>query len=201
MPDVLERRSGEWVAGDVKSGRATEPDGRRPRREYAVQVAHYGSILAAIGAGSGAEAFVIGRDRRSVTYDLAAPWDRAGLSVAGLTANLTSRARLIRDRAVPTLGATSATCKMCHWHSVCERELAAADDATLVAGIGRAARDALAPYAPTVAALAALDIAPLANGGGRTVVAGIGSERLSRFRNRARLLRTPGATAYAMRPL
>lgn len=201
MPDVMERRAGEWVAGDVKSGRATEPDGRRPRKEYAVQVAHYGSVLASIGAGSGRAAFVIGRDKQPTDYDLVAPWDRSGQSIVDMTAALTGHARRIRDRATSTVGAVSATCKMCHWHSVCERELMLADDTTLVAGIGRAARDALAPYAATVAALADLDIAPLSKGSGKTVVAGLGVERLTRFRDRARLLRTPGATAYAMRPL
>ncbi len=201
LPDLIERDDAGWVAGDVKSGAALEPDGRRPRREYAVQVSHYASLLAAMGAGPVDRAFVIGRDGGPATYDLRAPWGRDGRSLVDMTATLTDNARLVRDGAVPTRGAVSAACKMCHWHTLCDRESEELDDPTLVAGVGRAVRDALAPFAPTVAALADLDVAPLALGRGRTRIAGLGAERLLRFRDRARLLRTPGATAYAMRPL
>ena len=201
MPDVLERRHDGWTAGDVKWGSPTELCGNRPRLEYAVQVAHYNTILEMLGAGSGQQAFVLGRDGTIAPYDLHSPWGRTGQSIAAITTTLTDTARSIRDRLAVTLGAASAQCKLCHWHSICERELTTADDTTLIAGVGRSVRDALAPFASSVAALAELDIEPLRKGAVKPVVPGVGTGRLIRFRDRARLLRSPGATAYAMRPL
>lgn len=200
MPDVLEKCGTEWVAGDIKSGAATERNGA-PRREYAVQVAHYASLLQALGAGSGETAFVIARDGNPTTYHLHAPWDRSGLTIAQTTADLVIQARSIRDQETSTRGAISAGCKLCHWHSLCELELKASDDLSTIAGVGRAVRDAISVYAPTVEALANLDLMPLVKSGGRTAIAGLGLGRLTRFRDRARLLRTPGSLPYALRPL
>lgn len=200
MPDLLRREHDGWVAGDVKSGGAFEADGRRPRREYAVQVAFYASMLAASGLGSEDRAFVIGRDGSETGYDLAAGWDRAGRSLTEITRTLVDEARAIRDGAATTRGAMAAACKMCHWHTLCERELTAADDCTLVAGVGRSLRDVLLPIAPTVRTLAELDLGD--DGAAPAVtVPGIGAQRLRRFRERARLLGTPGARPYAIRPL
>lgn len=201
MPDLLERRNGTWVAGDVKSGCATEADGHRPRLEYAVQVAHYASLLSEIGAGDGRQAFVIGRDGSSTTYDLHAPWDRSQRAVADIAAELLEKARKIRDGVSKTRGALSSMCKMCHWHTLCHRELTEADDLTLVAGLGRAVRDTLVGLASSVAGLADLDVSSLATPDGKTTVPGLGLKRLTRFRDRARLLRTPGAMPYARQEL
>lgn len=201
MPDLLERRNGTWTAGDVKSGSAMEPDGRRPRLEYAVQVAHYATLLSEIGAGDGGHAFVIGRDGSSTTYDLRAPWDRSRRSIADIAAELVDKARKIRDGVSNTRGALSSTCKLCHWHTLCNHDLTDADDLTLIAGVGRSVRDILAGLANSVTELADLDVSRLATRGGRTTLPGLGLERLTRFRDRARLLRTPGATPYARQEL
>lgn len=200
MPDVLERTESEWRAGDVKSGAALEKNGR-PRLEYAVQVAHYASLLEAYRAGSGQTAVVIGRDGARAVYDLNAPFDRQGRSIKEITAQFTRCVRLIRDQSSFPRGATSASCKLCHWHTICEGELQAADDPTLIAGIGRALRDALDLHAPTIRALADLELGSVAKSGGRTHVPGLGVERLQRFQNRVRLRLTPDAKAYAFRPL
>jgi predicted RecB family nuclease len=201
MPDLLEQQNGMWIAGDVKSGSAFAPDGRRPRLEYAVQVAHYAELLASLKAGTDGRAFVIGRDRSAVSYDLRAPYDRSGRTIASITAELTEKARAIRDRISTTKGALSSTCKLCHWHTLCERDLTQADDLTLVAGVGRSVRDSLSEVADSVAGLAELDISDVSSRGGKTTVRGIGVERLTRFRDRARLLRTPGAMPYALQEL
>lgn len=201
MPDVVRRIDGVWVAGAVKSGSAFEADGRRPRLSYAVQVAHYAGMLGELPDGASDTAFVIGRSGEAVTYDLRAAWSRDGTSLGSITSGLVARARAIRDDAGLGRGALSATCKLCVWRSHCTEELVAACDPTMVAGLGRSLRDAMLPLVPTVRALADLDIGSIAGPGGRTAIPGVGADRLSRFRDRARLLCTPGATPYARRPL
>lgn len=196
-PDLLRREDGRWSAGDVKSGGALE--GGRPKKAYAAQVAHYAAILARLGAGDGLTAFIVDRDGTSVDYLLA---ERAGpRSPAPRDAHLEllARAREIRDGAL-TRPALSADCKGCHWNTACKIKLKADDDPTLVAELGRTARDALLAVAPTVAALAAMDPAALARGTSPAVT-GVGRLRLARFAERAKLLREPAAGPYARAPL
>ena len=201
MPDVIRRIDGAWRAGDVKSGDAFEAAGRRPRLSYAVQAGLYAELLGRLGVGDPDAAFVIPRDGGEVEYDLTAPWSRDGRSVGEIVTNLVERARAIRDGAADVRGALSATCKLCCWHTLCVTELKASDDLTRIAGLGRSMRDAMVATVPTVRALADLDMAGVAAPRGRTTIPGIGMERLSRFRDRARLLSTPGAEPYARRPL
>jgi predicted RecB family nuclease len=199
LPDIIERIDGEWVAGDVKSGCALDADGKRPRLEYAVQVAHYAELLADLGHGSPDAGFVIGRDGKRTKYDLSARWRRDGASLTDITSMLADQARGIRDENSESRGALSAICKLCHWQTVCKAELTEAGDATLIAGVGRSVRDALLPIAPSVRALADLAIPAAATA--KSLVAGVGIERLRRFQDRARLLLIPGAQPYARRPL
>lgn len=199
MPDLLCPDGDGWIAGDVKSGSAFTPDGRRPRFEYAVQVAFYALLLSDLNLGTGSSAFVVGSDGSASMYDLTVASDREGRTIAGRTEALTDRARAISRKTVHTRGALSATCKMCHWHTLCERELVEQDDLTLLAGVGRSIRDALLPIAPSVTALAGLEFKT----GFRRAspVRGVGADRLRRFRERARLMITPGALPYATKNL
>lgn len=199
MPDLLRTDGDGWVAGDVKSGSALAPDGRRPRFEYAVQVGFYAQLLADLGLGTGSSAFVVGSDGSAAEYDLTAPSDRQSRTIADRTASLADRARAIRSADVDARGALSAICKMCHWHTLCERELVSQDDLTLLAGVGRSIRDALFPIAPTVQALAAFDLGKEPRRG--SPARGVGADRLRRFRERARLMITPGAQPYAVKEL
>lgn len=195
-PDVLRRDGRLWIAGDVKAGGAMD-DGR-PKREYAAQFAHYALILKSSGRGDGRTAFVLDRHGELVEYRLE---ERAGVrspSPRDAHAELLPRARAIRDGA-PTRPALSADCKACHWKSACKARLREDDDLTLVAELGRAARDALLPTAPTVAALAALD--PVAAAAGDPKVKGVGPGRLALFIERARHLRDPAAKPYAREAL
>lgn len=201
MPDLLRRHGGVWTAGDVKAGGALDADGRRPLLEYAVQVGCYAMALGELDLGDASRAFVIDGDGATVWYDLDAPWAKDGRPLAAMVAGLVAAAEGVRDGTVATRGALSAACKMCQWRTACTAELAAAGDLTLVAALGRSLREAIEPVAPDVAALAALDLGALARPGGRTAVPGVGLARLSRFRDRARLLCTPGARPYALRPL
>lgn len=196
-PDVLRGEAAAWVAGDVKSGSANE-DGR-PRRAYSAQVAHYAAILVGLGAGDGATAFVVDRHGASVDYALDRPAGPRSPAPREAHAALLARARAIRDGA-STRPALAAECKGCHWKSLCKARLGAEDDLTLVAELGRAARDALATTFPTVAALALVPVSAI-DGGPFAKIKGVGAGRLSRFAERARLLVDPGAGAYARSPL
>lgn len=196
VPDLLRWTGTSWKAGDVKSGAALD-DAGRPRPEYRAQVGHYASILERLGLGSGSEAFVIGSDGHLTQYDLEASLGRSGTSISEEVAALQSRAVNILDGRERTRAALCAACSMCHWRTTCRAELDAADDVTLVAGLGRALRDVVAPIATTVADLAQVDLASM----GRRSLPGLGTERLARFRDRARLLRTPGGQLFARRPL
>ena len=198
VPDLLRWTGAHWQAGDVKSGAALD-DAGRPRVEYRAQVGHYASITADLGLGPSDIAFVIGRDGRRTTYALQAPIGRDGVSINEEVAGLVARARAIIEGQETTRPALCSACSMCHWRTVCRAELEASDDLTLVAGVGRALRTVVEPIAPTVTALAALD--PAAIGVGGRALPGLGTGRLTRLRDRARLLRTPGAQPFARRPL
>lgn len=195
IPDLLRWTGAYWEAGDVKSGGALD-DAGRPRPQYRAQVGHYAAIVAQLGLGPGDSAFVIGRDGGRTAYGLHAPTLRDGDSISDEVEGLVGRARSILARREVTRPALCSACSMCHWRTVCRAELDGADDVTLVAGLGRALRDVVAPVAATVTELAAVEPASL----GRPLQ-GLGMGRLLRFRDRARLLRTPGARPFARRPL
>lgn len=195
MPDLIVLEDGAHYAGDIKSGTPFAANGTDAKSAYAAQIGFYAGLLADLGVGSGDRAFVIGDDGVPAWFDLGVTASRGGRSIARMVEELTDLARVIRDGAVLATPAASAACGMCVWKSTCSAMLYAADDPTLVAGLGRAARSALAPVARTVAELAAL---PLTDG---PKVKGVGPERMATFVERARLLHQPDAGAYATRPL
>jgi predicted RecB family nuclease len=199
VPDLLRWTGTHWEAGDVKSGGALD-DASRPRAEYRAQVGHYAAIIEDLGLGRGDSAFVIGRDGARTPYDLDAAMGREGISIRQEVERLVGRARAVVTGQETTRPALSSACAMCHWRTACRAELDAADDLTLVAGLGRALRSVVEPIAGTVTELAALD--PAAAGmDGKRALPGLGMARLLRFRDRARLLRSPGAQPFARRPL
>lgn len=191
-PDLISRIDGEWVAGDVKAGSPFMPDGRRVKREYGVQIGLYARLIQLVGVGSGDTAFVVGADGERAMFDIGAPWGVA--TVRTLVDDAVGLARAINAGAVATRGEAAARCGLCHWRSLCRRELEAADDVTLVAEVGRRARSQLEGVARNRAELADLDLATAS-------VRGVGADRLARFQARARLQLTPGAVAYARAPL
>lgn len=198
-PDVLSRIDGRWVAGDAKSGTPFMPDGVRIREEYGIQVSHYAAILGAEGLGDGDRAFVIGPDGARVMLDLHAQW--GATTMAAVVAARTRRAEAIIAGTARTRGAASAICGLCHWRTLCRGALEAADDLTLIAEVGRSMRRIVETVAPDRASLAALDVDSVVRPDGRPGLPGLGAARLARFRDRARLLVTPGAGPYAREPL
>lgn len=198
-PDLLELRGNSYIPGDIKSGSGLEGDDSegKPKRHYAFQLAHYVLILEQLGFGDGSrEAYIIDRTGNRVPYCLMEPqgartpqpWWESYLEAL-------SEVRAILQQTVTSMGALSATCKLCHWYSHCKRELVASDDLTLIAELGRAKRDAMFSTLPTVRAFAGCDPAAFIQGK-KTIFAGIGPDTLLKFHARAQLLATPGATAY-----
>lgn len=198
-PDLLQRRGDGYIPGDIKSGSGFEgeDDDAKLKKHYAYQLAHYILILDQLGLGDGSrEAFVIDRHGERVPYVLTEPqsvrntetwWDSYLQALA--------EGRAILEQTQPTRGALCAHCKLCYWHSYCKQDLVAQDDLTLIAELGRSKRDTMIQTIPTVQALAAIDPDGFVQGK-KTAFSGIGPDSLRKFHERARLLSTPGATAY-----
>lgn len=202
-PDLLCREGNGYVAGDIKSGAAEEgrEDLSKPKVHYGVQVALYTDILERKGIASGRRAFIWDADGNEGMYDLRAPigprtpeslWDEYQLALAEV--------RDILREAVRTRGASSSTCKLCHWYSACQRELESLDDLTLIPELGRSRRDVMVERIPTLSDLA--DINPAAfTRGAKTVFKGIGPDMLRKFHERARLVKSPDPRPYLREPL
>ena len=203
MPDVLRLEHDGYVAGDVKSGGAfvERAAGPVPRLGYGVQVAHYAHMLSGLGLGPPDRAFIVGADTAVADYDLTLPLSRAGLGLLEEHAGFLAQARAIRDHEVATRPAVSTGCKMCHWRSACRKTLTERGDPTLIAGLGRAARDSLDQAAPTMSDLANLKVDAWLDRSGKSLIPGIGAGRLARFRERAILLGQADPQPYARRVL
>ncbi len=198
-PDLLELRGGGYIPGDIKSGSGLEGDDSngKLKKHYAYQLSHYVLILDQLGLGDGTrEAFVIDRQGRRVAYVLTEPqgvrntetwWEGYLRALADV--------RAILQQTQMTLGALCAECKLCHWYSHCREELVSRGDLTLIVELGRSKRDAMIQSIPTVHALATTNPVGFVQGR-KTIFQGIGPDTLFKFHDRAKLLDTPGATAY-----
>ncbi len=198
QPDLLERRGGGYIPGDIKSGSGLKDmdSGGKLKEHYAFQLAHYVQILEGIGMSDRTrEAFVIDRTAQRVPYLLLEPlgarnsttwWDsyqQALQDVRDLVGGVTSRSAL------------AAACKLCHWYTRCKQECIKNDDLTLIAELGRSKRDVIADTIPTVTALASCNPDAYIKGK-KTIFPGIGPDTLIKFHERAKLLSTPGAKPY-----
>ncbi|HZO93282.1 MAG TPA: TM0106 family RecB-like putative nuclease [Candidatus Baltobacteraceae bacterium] len=194
-PDLLRLEAGGYVPGDIKSGSGEEgrADDRRPKKEYAVQLALYVDALERLGFGAGRRAFVWDVDGEEVAYDLSLPkgprtpstfWDDYGECLA--------RARATIAGADASAPAYSATCKLCVWRSACLATLERGDDLTLIPGLGRSKREPLLPHVPSITALASAGPGRFLDGDGKSVVKGLGPDTLRKFHARAVLRSTHG---------
>lgn len=204
-PDLLIRNGAGYVPADIKSGRGEDggDDGGdgRPKPHYAVQVALYVDVLERLGSSAGrmAEIWDVRGDR--VVYDLDAPRGvRTRASWWDLYVDTRDAVRAIVAAPLATRGALGASCGLCHWRESCSSELARLDDLTLIPQLGRAARDGMAEIVATVGEFAACDPETFVRGA-RTVFPGVGPDRLRTFHARAKLLATPGASAYLKAPI
>ncbi|QYE36298.1 TM0106 family RecB-like putative nuclease [Polymorphobacter sp. PAMC 29334] len=202
-PDLLLREDGGYVAADVKSGRADDGVGEvegRPKASYAVQVAHYCHALEELGVSAGRHAYILDPGGRRVRYELSA------MRSSRTTESWWRFYGTVRDEVRATAagaarrGAMSADCGLCHWRTLCKSELTAVGDLSLIPSLGRKLRDAMGDVAGDLAAFAACDAETFVRGR-KTVVPGLGSDRLRLFHRRAVLLTTPGAVAHLRGPI
>ena len=202
-PDLLERRGGGYIAGDIKSGSGFEgdEDEGKLKKHYAVQLGHYANILDLEGLGVSHETFVIDRSGARVPYVLDEPqgvrntttWWEVYLGVEDSIRGLLSQTST-------TLPALCAACKLCHWYSFCRSEIIARDDLTMVAELGRSKRDVMIGTIPTVHALAVCNSQDFIRGK-KTIFAGVGPDTLIKFQERAKLLATSDARPYLKQPI
>ena len=204
-PDLLRRQNNGYIAGDIKSGAGEEgasdfADGK-PKRHYAVQLALYTDILERMQVSPGRYPFIWDVHGKEVVYDLDAPQGpRTPESLWQVYQSCLQVAVDIAARNGLTKPALSATCKLCHWHSICLAHLAALNDLTLIPELGRAKRDAMLDHVRTVEELATINIASLIRGD-KSVIPRLGPGTLRKFQERARLQMDANATPYLKRPL
>lgn len=186
IPDLLRREDGpselgdfHYVVGDVKSS-------SRPRGDQILQLSLYAHLLAGVQGRFPAAGFLVMKDGREESIDLAA--------FRPAFADALDRVRAIRaepDTARPFL---SAACESCRWSTVCESELRSADDLSLVDGMTEGLRSMLETAGVrTARGLARAQVARLARD---THVEGALLRRLSR----AAKARVQGAPLAERRP-
>ncbi len=136
VPDLLRKEPGasalgdfHYVVGDVKSSSAA-------RADQALQVAFYGRLLEKVQGRAPSYGFLWlkdGREQRLPLAEIAPVLDDVLARVVVL-----ARAKADRERAF-----LSAACRRCHWSTLCDAELRAREDLSLVAGMSRGLRTTL----------------------------------------------------------
>lgn len=198
-PDLLRWDETGYMAGDIKSGSGEEGEDSetsRPKKHYAIQLAHYTHILEKLGVSSSREPFVWDVHGNEVTYYLDAPQGpRTPQTLWELYLEILASSEIIISKGDTTLPAIASSCKLCHWHSYCTEEIVSRDDLTLIPELGRAKRDEMAVNIATVNDLASADLSNYIQGK-KTIFKGIGPSTLAKFQTRAKLLCDPSATPY-----
>lgn len=133
----------------------------RPRKENALQLAHYHFMLQAHGLGpedpeAPARGAILGRSRSWVWYDLDAElWKYNGASVSSLDLYLSERndrvtvVQLERRRTngedvdPGVAPVKKGACAECEWRVVCDDEMRSMDDVSLLPGVAETISDAL----------------------------------------------------------
>ena len=204
QPDLLRREGSGYVAGDIKSGsgeEGAEPDDRKPKRHYAVQLALYTDVLGRQHLSAGRRAFVWDIHGEEVAYQFDAPQGpRTPETLWTFYEQTLSEARRILTGNEKTLPAAAAVCKLCHWYSVCRETVKESDDLSQIPELGRAKRDAMIDQISTVADLAAINPEGFIKGK-KTPFSGVGADSLRKFHDRACLLKTKDAKPYLTKPV
>jgi predicted RecB family nuclease len=204
-PDLLRREDQGYVAGDIKCGAglegASEDSDGKPKKHYAVQLALYTEILEKMRASAGKPPFVWDIHGQEVQYDLDQPQGpRNPQSLRGFYRETLQEVRAVVSRKRQTRAALAGDCKLCHWRTLCRKQVREADDLTLIPELGRARRDVMILTVPTVRALVDADIRAWIKGE-KTVFPRIGPDMLTKFHTRARLLADPQAKPCMIRPV
>ena len=195
-PDLLRREGDGYLAGDIKSGSGEEGDDGKPKKHYGVQLALYTDILERKGLSSSRRPFVLDIHGNEVTYDLDEQHGKRPLwTMWEVYQNTLMQVRQIVAQEYQTTPAYCSDCKDCHWYSFCLSNLERTDDLTLLFDLGRAKRDAMVDRIPTASDLAAAEIEEFISGK-KTVFPGVGAGTLRKFHERAKLIKTEGASPY-----
>jgi predicted RecB family nuclease len=207
VPDLLRKAGDGYVPIDIKSGRGkaggvdSDDGDAKYKLHYAVQLALYVDILERLGLSAGRRGVILDIQGREVLYDLA---DTRGPRVPDSLWQeyqaLLADARSIVSAAVVPRGAMASSCKLCHWHTKCSSSLRADSDLTLIPGLGRSFRDAMADQFPTLEALAECNPEAFITKG-KTLFKNVGEKRLITFHRRARLLNDPDGRPYLTAPI
>lgn len=193
-PDLLRKESHGYVPGDIKSGAGTEgsEEDRKPKKHYGVQLALYADILEQLSLAAGRRGFIWDVHGEEANYDLTAPkgprtpsslWDDYQDALVATQGIITGK-----DSTLPAYG---AICKQCHWYSTCLTRMQKAEDLTLIPGLGRANRDNLQEHVGSISDFAQTSPESLTDGK-KSIIPGLGADRLRLFHERAKLLRDNG---------
>ncbi len=204
-PDLLRRKEGGYVAGDIKSGAgvegASEDTDGKPKKHYAVQLALYTDILERMGLSGGRTPFIWDVHGEEVIYDLEAPQGvRNPQTLWELYQSSLAAAKNIVEGSEKTLPAYAGICKLCHWYTSCTSWLKELNDLTLIPELGRAKRDVMVPRISGIKNLAEADLEKYSNGK-KTVFPGIGHGSLEKFQVRAKIQCQPGVEPYLKEPI
>jgi predicted RecB family nuclease len=143
IPDLLEKMAGHSKFGDyfykpvdIKAGSGyADQDGGVLRRDYGMQLYHYGRLLQAVQGTFPPDAEILNKSKRRVLYNLSqfnVAYDEDFPEVRALVNGTKS------DE--PAL---CGECNKCQWWGHCEKALIAADDVTLLTDVGRSKKIAL----------------------------------------------------------
>ena len=202
-PDLLRKEGAGYIAGDIKSGAGEEgsEDNRKPKIHYAVQLGLYTDILERKGLSAGRHAFVWDVHGDEVPYDFNKCYGTTNPKTLWETYQETlQEAKAIADKRRETLPAYTAPCKLCHWYSVCVKQVKESDDLSMIAELGRSKRDVMQEQVTTVTEFCKANPDSFMSGK-KTVFPGIGQATLKKFHDRATLLKKKQAKPYLRNPI
>lgn len=199
-PDLLLKKEGEYIAGDIKSGSAFEGENEetegKPKKHYALQLGLYTDILTRLNHSTSRTPFIHDIKGRDISYDLGeAKGKRIGQTWWECYLETLSEIEQIVEKNVTTTPAHGGVCKLCHWRTHCLKSLIAAQDLTLIPELGRKKREAIHPQVQTLTDFAQKPLSDFKDGK-KTIFPGIGLSTLSKFHARARLLAKVDTYAY-----
>ena len=198
VPDLLKKRDNGYVPGDIKSGAGLESssdiEGGKPKAHYAVQIALYSDILDKMGYLADNRPFIWDVHGMEVEYNLDDDLKKNQTMRSFYREILSKVSETITLKKTP-FPALSAICKLCHWRSLCKKELIKKNDLTLIPELGRSKRDQMITRIKNVNDFAFINI------DNTFKFKGISINGLIKFQNRARLLIDKEAKPVITSPL
>lgn len=205
-PDLLRLESdGTYIPIDIKSGRGFEgtteesDENGKLKKHYALQLAHYCELLSKLGFGNNHIGIILDSKNDEVIYDLDQPqgvknqmtwwqhYEQVRFDVSRLMTNQ-----------VKNKPAYSSLCKLCPWYQSCKKWCTETNDPTMIAYLGRSARDTLAEDLElnNATELCTIDIDSLIGQKqkDKSFLPRIGEKQLEKFKFRAQInyqLKTP----------